>query len=109
VLKSLPERWGSGPAWDSYRAIPTRLHLVVQMLNALSSVMLDELPIPQITALTDGGVQAEWHGFGGDLELVMASGEEPSYYFFNRTTNDEEDNALDGHEGRVRELIGGLR
>jgi hypothetical protein len=29
VLKSLPERWGSGPAWDSYRATPTRLHLVV--------------------------------------------------------------------------------
>jgi hypothetical protein len=40
---------------------------------------------------------------------VMAAGEEPSYYFFNRTANDEEDNALDGHQGRVRELIGGLR
>ena len=108
VLKSLPERWGAGPAWDSHRAVPTRLHLVVSLLNALSTVMLDELPTPQITALSDGGVQAEWHGVGGDLEIVIAAGEVPSYYFFNRTTNDEEDNALEGHERRVHDLIGGL-
>jgi hypothetical protein len=122
VLRSLPERWGRGLAWDSYGAVPTRLHLVIRLLNALSAVLPDdlaELPqrdqgsirvtTPQITALSDGGVQAEWHGFGGDLEIVVADGEAPSYYFFSHATNEEEDNALEGNEPRVRELIRGLR
>jgi hypothetical protein len=109
VLRSLPERWGATPGWDTYQAVPTRLSHVVTLLNALSSVMRTGFPVPQVTPLSDGGAQAEWHTRAGDLEIVIESGEDPSYYFFDRATNEEEDNLLPGNEDRVTRLIESLR
>jgi hypothetical protein len=109
VLRSLPERWGSYPGWDGHAAVPTHRRFVVDLLNTLTEVMTDDSPVPQITALPDGGAQAEWHGFENDLEIVVQASESPSYYFFNRVTEDEEENVMEGNEPRVRALIGNLR
>jgi hypothetical protein len=108
VLASLPDRWGATPGWDGYLAKPTSLQLVVRLLNILSTVMQDGYRPPEITPLADGGAQAEWHRNGQDLEIVVPADDEPSYYFFNHATGEEQEGVLEGHEIRIRDLIGGL-
>ncbi len=71
--------------------------------------MRNGFAVPQVTPLSDGGIQAEWHTRSGDLEIVIESGEDPSYYFFDRVTREEEDDLLFGNEGRVTAVIKGLR
>jgi hypothetical protein len=109
VLRSLAERWGAQPGWDSYKATPTTPFLVVRLLNILSGLMQDESRSPQITPLADGGVQAEWHHGGQDLEIVVPADQEPTYFYFNRATNAEEEAAIDANYARVRALVGQLR
>jgi len=108
VFSSLSDRWGASPRWDSYRAKPTDPTLAVKLLNILSGLMEDSFLFPQITPLADGGVQAEWHTDGRDLEIVVSRDEPPTYYFFDRASGDEEDAVFEPGEARVRALIGGL-
>ncbi len=105
VFDSLASSWGVQRDWDSYGAGPTDPNLVVQLLNILSVVMEDTSQPPQLTPLADGGMQAEWHGTS-DLEIVVPSNEPPTYYFFDRATNAEEEGNIHDHCNRVRELIG---
>lgn len=108
VFGSLSDRWGVNPGWDSYRAKPTDPALAATLLNILSALMEDDFRLPQITPLADGGVQAEWHVGGKDLEIVVPRDEGPTYYFFDHATGDEEEEAVQPNEDRVRDLIGGL-
>ena len=108
VLRSLSERWGLSPGWDSYNAKPTKMEHVVQLLNHLSSFMNSNSLAPVITPLADGGVQAEWHIGQKDLEVVVPAGEPPTYYFYNAETQDEEGDVLDANYARVRDLISEL-
>jgi len=71
VLQSLAERWGAHPGWDSYQAKPTNPQLVAKLLNIFSDLMQEGSATPRITPLADGGVQAEWHHQGKDLEIVV--------------------------------------
>ncbi len=106
VFHSLGERWGARPQWDSYRAQPTNRRFVAKLLNILSDLMQDDAPPPQITPLTDGGVQAEWHHEGQDLEIVVPADEEPTYYYFHQQTGAEEAGDLDPNYAHVQALIG---
>jgi hypothetical protein len=106
VLQSLSERWGTHPRWDSYNAKPTNPHLVVKLLNILSDLMQDDSLPPQITPLADSGVQAEWHHRGQDLEIVVSADEEPTYYYFNQGTREEDEGDLDPNYAHVQDLIG---
>lgn len=108
MLKSLPERWGAIPGWDSYNAKPASLQLVVKLLNVLSIVIRDNFQPPQVTALADGGMQAEWHRSKRDLEIVVSADEPPAYYFFDHATGAEEEATLDQHSNRACDLIGVL-
>jgi hypothetical protein len=109
VLQSLSERWGVRPGWDSYGARPTNPELVVRLLNVISDLLRDDSPPPQIMPLADGGVQAEWHRPGRDLEIVVPADESASYYYFNRATHVEEESELDDSYARVQDLIESLR
>lgn len=105
VLQSLVDHWGAQPGWNSYGAIPTNPQLVAKLLNVLSDLMHDESRSPQITPLADGGVQAEWHRQGANLEIVVPADEEATYYYFDRGTDTEEEAALGSNYTRVRSLI----
>lgn len=106
VLQSLSERWGIEPGWDSYDAKPTDLQHAVQLLNYLSALLRDGSTPPVITPLSDGGVQAEWHRSSQDLEIVVPVGEPPRFYYYNASTEKEEEGELvQQHFEQVRALI----
>jgi hypothetical protein len=107
ALRSISERWGVQAGWDGYNARPTDIHLVVRLLNCLSTLMHDSSRAPDVVPLADGGVQAEWHGNGQDFEIVVPAGEAIRYYYFNETTKEEEGAELTQESlARARELIG---
>ena len=64
-LYTLPENW------DGYGASRIHLEYGEAMINYLDKVMSDNTPIPQIVPFSDGGVQAEWHVNGIDLEIEI--------------------------------------
>jgi hypothetical protein len=108
VLQSLSERWGVQPGWDSYSAAPTSPQLAVKLLNVLSGLLVEDSMAPQITPLADGGVQAEWHQPEQDLEIVVPAIEDPTYYYFNGRTSEEEEGGLDPNWAHVQDLINRL-
>lgn len=104
VLRSLSERWGLEPGWDSYDAKPTDTGHAARLLTYLFKLMADSSTPPIITPLWDGGVQATWHRNNKDLEVVVPADEPPTYYFHDATAGEEEEK-LDPNLARVRALI----
>jgi hypothetical protein len=90
AIRSMNERWGSYEGWDSYDAKPTQISLAVKLLNYLSEIAPKNAPAPTITPLVDGGVQAEWHRRGKDLEVVVPAEESARFYFYDANTDREE-------------------
>jgi hypothetical protein len=105
VLRSLSERWGVKPGWDSYDAKPTDTRYAGRILNHLFAVMRGNSMPPTMTPLWDGGVQATWHRNGKDLEIVVSAEEPSTYYFRNAATDEEEEEELVPNLARVRALI----
>lgn len=106
VLRSLLERRGVKPGWDSYDAKPTDAEHAGRLLAHLFRLMRDNSKPPIITPLCDGGVQATWHRTGKDLEIVVSADEPPSYYFRNEANDEEEEEQLEANRfQRVRALI----
>jgi hypothetical protein len=109
VFRSLVERWGVKEGWDSYNAKPTDMQHVVKLLNYLTLVMHEDSTSPIITPLTDGGVQAEWHGNNERLEIVAPADEVSTYYHYDACTGQEEEAPLDPSVARLRDLIAHFR
>lgn len=105
VLRSLAERWGVKPGWDSYDAKATDRENVVRLLNYLSALMQDTSTPPVVTPLSDGGVQAEWHRQNKDLEIVVPADHPARYYSYNAATEEEEEEDLDSNHAHVQDLI----
>jgi hypothetical protein len=106
VLRSLSERRGVKPGWDSYDAKPTDSRHIDRLMSYLFAVMVNSSTPPLITPLWDGGVQATWHRNSKDLEVVMSADEPPTYYFHDVATGEEEEEKLDESRlARVRTLI----
>lgn len=108
VFQSLSERWGDRHGWDGYDARPTSPDSVVTILNILSDVMNNDSIAPQITPLADGGVQAEWHLAGHDLEVAVSADDPPTYYHFNSEANTEDESEVGPAINHIRTLIGSL-
>lgn len=108
VIDSMVERWGLFPGWDSYNARPTDLEHATKLLNYLSQILPDGAAAPIVTPLADGGLQAEWHHGNKDIEIVVPYNEPSRYYYFDATTEDEEEDELEGHFEAVREHINSL-
>lgn len=107
VLRSMEERWGREPGWDSYSAEPTSLKHAQRLLEFLVTVMGDDSTPPTITPLPDSGLQAEWHQGDEDLEIVVPSDEPERYYYYNAQTRWEEGEGREARKqvSRLRDLI----
>ena len=107
VLRSMEERWGREPGWDSYSAEPTSLRHAQRLLEFLVKVMGDDSTPPTITPLPDSGLQAEWHQGDEDLEIVVPSDEPERYYYYNAQTRSEEGEGQEARKqvSRLRDLI----
>jgi hypothetical protein len=105
VLRSLLERRGVNPGWDSYDAKPTDVAHATRLLTYLFALMRDNSKPPIVTPLWDGGVQATWHGTGKDLEIVVSADEPPTYYFQDEAADEEEEELLEPSRARVQALI----
>jgi hypothetical protein len=108
VLQSLVDRWGIHYGWDSYDARPTNPQLAAELLNILSDLMEDGMAAPLITPLADGGLQGEWHCHEQDLDIVVPAEGEPTYYYFNQASGEEEEGELGSNSAVVRRLIARL-
>jgi hypothetical protein len=105
VLRSLLERRGVNPGWDSYDAKPTDAGHAARLLTYLFRLMRDNSKPPMITPLWDGGVQATWHHTGKDLEIVVSASGSPTYYFRDEAADEEEEEELEPNRSRVQALI----
>jgi hypothetical protein len=105
VLRSLSERWGVKPGWDSYDAKPTDVRHAARLLTYLFELMGPNSTPPTMTPLWDGGVQATWHRNSNDLEIVVSADEPPTYFFRDAATGHEEEKELAPNLARLRALI----
>jgi hypothetical protein len=67
-LESLPRNW------DSYGAIPVQRRHTEAVLDFLGLVMTDDVELPEVVPLGDGGLQLEWRR--DDLEVDFISDDE---------------------------------
>ncbi len=61
------------PNWDSYGAKPVDPSCVWDAFRLLRGVLQDDSPAPAIVPTKRGGIQAEWHLRGVDLEIEVLS------------------------------------
>lgn len=108
VVESLLGRWGTEAGWDGYSAKPTNQNYVDLLLTNLFPLMQHNSLPPIIMPLADGGVQAEWHKNGVDLEIEFSASRTPTYYFYNAETGKEEEGRFDHHFAHIREIISKL-
>ena len=64
---------------------------VSHLLVALSTTMLPESPVPDIAPMWDGGICAEWHRNGVDLELYVASDGNITWSFEDQRNGEEQE------------------
>jgi hypothetical protein len=74
-LLGLPEKW------DGYRAPRIDSQTVATMLAALAETMPINAPLPTLIPTPQGGVQAEWHEGGFDIELEINPGEPIEFWY----------------------------
>lgn len=75
--------------WDSYGGQSTTIQAVLRALDFMNGILTSEAPMPQITAVPDGGLQLEWHTPGRDLEVEFRP-EEGAYVYYWDESRDEE-------------------
>jgi hypothetical protein len=105
TLRSLSERWGMEPGWDTYNAEPTDARLAGKLFGYLLTLMHGHSTPPVITPLSDGGLQAEWHHNNQHLEIVVSADDAPAYFYSNPANHQEEEHELEQSFSRVRDLI----
>ena len=105
VLRSLSERRGMEPGWDSYDAKPTESRHIDRLLTYLFALMRNNSTPPIITPLWDGGLQATWHRNNKDFEIVISADEPPMYYFRDAAAVEEQEEELEPNLPRARAFI----
>lgn len=94
---------GLGTNWNGYgesRPHPSSGKRVVRILQAIDY----RGPAPTVVPLSDGGMQVEWHGAVGDIEIeVPPSGPATAWV----SMNSDEDWLVDRHHGvdRLRKAV----
>ena len=97
AITSLPwenDNWCTG----GHRTNPTA---VANLIAVLVKVGDDRMPPPHIVPAWDGGVQAEWHRNGVDLEIDIATDGTAEFFFIDPDGAEHEKNALEN----IDELI----
>ncbi len=93
------------PNWDSYGAGTIDPDLVREALNFMNDLLGPSSLAPRVVPLSSGGLQLEWHRKPIDLEVVFDRGEEPFFYFRNRATAEETEQALAENSRLLRTII----
>ncbi len=105
VFESLASRWGTERGWDGYKAQPTNLALVAELMNCLEEAIPAGAKAPIVTPLPDGGVQAEWHKGDMTLEIVVAADEAPRYFSYDSESHSEQSGEFDTSVAEIRDFI----
>lgn len=96
------------PNWDSYVAGPIDFTLVQEAMAQMNTLLIPSSPAPRVVPLSTGGLQIEWHRNDIDLEIAFERGENPSFYYRDRTTGEEAECTLPDDTNRLRSVIGRL-
>lgn len=80
--------------WDGTRSHPVNIRRVWKLLRILIRLGAPAVPKPQLVPLPSGGVQAEWHHFGHNIEVGVTSDGE----IFAFATNENGDDAVELEE-----------
>ena len=72
----------SAPDWETEKIRYSAMHA---MLNVLANTLDSQTPPPAIVPTWEGGLQAEWHRNGVDLEIEVGPDREAEYYFFSES------------------------
>lgn len=99
--------------WDGDRAFPLTDDACRMAIWLVVNVTSTEAPRPQLVPLADGGIQAEWHVFGNDLEVEISPTGDLSIL---ATTSLDEDvidvdvppALVDGYISQIRRFLGRL-
>ena len=76
---------------------------VANLLSLLVFILDDTAPTPTIVPTWRGGVQAEWHTNGVDLEIEVDPTEPAQYFFFSHTNEEEYEEPV---AGNLEQLVG---
>lgn len=57
------------PGWDGAHAQPLTFSAVEATVEVLSDVMIEAIPVPDVSPSVDGGMLLEWHEGGFELEI----------------------------------------
>ena len=89
-------------------ARPTDPAAAANLLILLASILDDAAPTPIIVPTWRGGVQAEWHTNGVDLEIEVDPTEPAQYFFFGHTDEEEYEEPVAGNLEQLVMLAGRL-
>ena len=78
--------------WDSYGARTISLQNAASALSVLLEVVTENTPVPSIVPTCYGGLQAEWHIGGVDLEIEFESPQAISLSFEDADGEEDLDN-----------------
>jgi hypothetical protein len=57
--------------WDSYESSSPHPQVIENAERLIRTIKFDDLPVPQITPVSGGGIQIEWGIFSRELELEI--------------------------------------
>ena len=83
--------------WDSYGAMQIEPQVISHAREILEKTMDDEIPVPQIVPVYDGGIQLEWHTDSIDFEIHLAPSGKGGYFWEDIAQCEE-------HEGEIPDL-----
>ena len=106
IQRMLALPWDDGNWNDDAR--PTDPAAAAKLLILLVSTLDDTAPTPTIVPTWRGGVQAEWHTNGVDLEIEVDPTEPAQYFFFSHADEEEYEEPVAGNLDQLVGLAGRL-
>lgn len=78
------------PNWDSYGALAVGQRTLEHALHVVVALMDVGVPVPQVGATVEGGVEFEWHSDSRDLEIQVEGPLQVRAYYFDAEDAAEE-------------------
>ena len=94
----------SEPEWEFGKI---RVATIESMVNVLATALEIQTPPPFMVPTWEGGLQAEWHRNGVDLEIETPPNGKPEYYF--RSESEEVENPVWDDLARLIRCVKELR
>jgi len=88
VISKVQQLLKLAPNWDSYDALPVKLHSAAAAIRFLGWAMQENTVRPSLIPTVEGNITLEWHTHGLDLEITV-SPDGPSYLSFENQRTGE--------------------